>query len=261
MARKNSILYAIPISAILLLEVGMPARLSSIATAAPENTNNQVVRGSWNEFEPPGNGAPGRREPGGTRGPSNSKEIGLTALMPEKNTSLTVSQYPSFLFYVPEMNPQTTVEFVMYEYVNDGTDKEVYKTLFKTTGKPGIISLNLPDKANFKPLEIGKNYRWYFSVIVNPSDRAADQVVEGWVKRVAKNANLENELKTASGLAVAKAYRETGVWQDTIATLADLRRDNPSDMAIAKEWNEVLKSVELEKIAQAPIMDKIAIEK
>jgi hypothetical protein len=258
MARKNSILYAIPISAILLLEVGMPARLSSIAPAAAQNANSQVLGGTWNEFEPPGNGSPGRREPGGTRGPKD--EVSLTALMPAKNASLTISPYPSFLFYLPEISSQTAVEFVLYEYVDEKTDKEVYKTTFTTTGKSGIVSINLPDTANLKPLEIGKNYHWYFSVIVNPKDRSQDKVAEGWVKRIDKTANLENELKNASGLNVAKAYKKALLWQDTIATLADLRRKNPSDLTIVDEWNKVLTSVGLEKIAQAPIIEKIAVQ-
>lgn len=277
------------LAAALLLQVGVPLSLSNFtpARAQTPGSDQQNIQSDWNDFDPPARGAPGRREPGGTRGPKDDlnlnefdppsrgapgrrepggtrgpqNDLNLTALMPQKNASLTVSEYPSFFFYVPQISAQTSVEFVMYQYVDENTEKEVYKTTFKTTGQPGVLSLSLPENANLPPLEIGANYRWYFSLIVNPQDRAADRVVEGWIKRVPTSTNLANQLKQGSGIAIAEAYKKESLWQDTLASLAELRRANPDDSTIAKAWTDLLGSVGLEKIAQAPLVEKIALQK
>jgi hypothetical protein len=261
MTQTKYSLSSMTLAAALLLQIGIPVSLSNFTPAQAETSGSeqQSIQSNWNEFEPPSRGAPGRREPGGTRGPQDN--INLTALMPQKNAALTVSEYPSFFFYVPQISTQTSVEFVLYQYVDEKTEKEVYKTTFKTTGQEGIVSLSLPKNANLQPLEIGTNYRWYFSVIVNPQDRAADRVVEGWIKRVPTSNNLANQLKQGSGLAIAEAYKKESLWQDTLATLAELRRANPADSAITNAWTDLLGTVGLGKIAQAPLVEKVALQK
>ncbi len=250
---------SITLSAALLLQIAIPVSLGNFTPAKAENTasdQQQNIPNNWNEFEPPANGAPGRREPGGTRGTQDKPDI--IALMPTTSTARTVSGYPSFLFYLPKMSDKPPVEFVLYQYGDDGTQSEFYKTVFRTTGNEGIISLSLPETANLPPLKVGLNYHWYFSVIMNPKDRAADQVVEGWIKRVSPSADLANKSTQSSGIALVEAYQKESLWLDTVATLAEIRRSDPNNLAIAKIWTDILNSVGLQKIAAIPLGERVS---
>lgn len=195
------------------------------------------------EFEPGvGGGAPGRREGGGTRSgacPVSAKT--LTALIPAQNSGVTVSAYPTLLFYVPPITGNLPLEFVL----QDEQGNEVYSSTLKATGQGGIITVALPENAGLPALKEGKSYHWFFSMVCNERDRGADIFVEGWIRRVAPNAQLEQELKTAKGVQIPQAYRKQGIWYDTAASLAELYRNDPTNVQLSAAWADLLKAVGL----------------
>jgi len=205
------------------------------------------------QYQPPfGIGAPRRTEPGGTRSPGSSCPIAgkpLTALVPTNRFGVTVAAYPTFFVYVPALLPQMSpreVEFVL----KDTNDDELYKATFKTSGRPGIVTLNLPTQAGLSPLEVGEDYKWSFSVICQADERSKDITVEGWVRRVELNPTLNTQLKQASLQRQVELYAEAEIWQDALATLVQLRRNNPSDPAVAAEWAKLLSAAGLENLSQ-----------
>lgn len=211
--------------------------------------NNQPLNASWNAFDPPDRGVPGRREGGGTRGPECPTTT--TALIPKSTMGRTVSAKPTFFYYVPAALDKT-VEFELA----DEADKTIYKTSFRMIAKaPGIVSVTLP-AASAASLEVGKNYHWYFTIKCNPNDAEADIVVSGWINRVELTPALKAQLDgVASESDRLSIYAKESLWYEYLSTLADLRRSQPSDSALTLKWTELLSAVELEKIAQQPLVE------
>ena len=212
------------------------------------------------QYRPPrGIGAPMRTEGGGTRssGSANSRcpIVGkpLTALVPGDRFGVTVAPYPTFFVYMPAVSPQASPLLVEFELQDKNSDS-VYKSIFKTSGKPGILTLTLPTQAGLPPLKVGEDYNWSFTIICQPDERSRDITVEGWVRRVELNATLNNKLKQASPQQQVQLYAQAEIWQDALATLVQLRRNYPNDAAIAANWERLLSAAGLNNIAQEAVV-------
>lgn len=196
-------------------------------------------------------GLPGRRVGGGTR---SGALLPVTALVPENDLGLTIVENPTFFFYIPKTPSPQIVEFVL----NDETGDTVYEKKFTTDGNSGVVGIRLPGDSQIKPMQVGKNYRWYFAIVPNVNDRSNDIYVTGWIKRVQFSPNLVSQLKGKDPLARAGAYAANNLWYDALATIAELRRSRPNDPAVEAKWKQLLESVNLEKIAQEPLIESQA---
>lgn len=136
----------------------------------------------------------------------------------------------------------------------DENEETVYQTNFTTNGNSGIVSIFPASSNPTKSLEIGKVYKWYFSIIRDPRDRSLDASVTGLIKRTQPNQDLDNQLKKASPLERATLYAANNFWYDAIAALAELRNSNPVDTTVAAKWTQLLQSVKLDDIAQEPLV-------
>lgn len=204
------------------------------------------------EFEPSEPGLPGRREGGGTRGgclSQASQPLALTALMPNTNTGLTVAEYPSFFWYVPQ-NTAAAAEFVLLDQAN----VEVYKTLLPVSQQSGVLSLSLPADGSVPALEVGKSYRWYFSLICDPLDRSADSFTSGWIQRVEPSSTLTQALTSAAAEEKPIIYVNAGIWYEAVAALVELRREQPQNSQVLTQWQTLLHSVGLEELANQPLL-------
>lgn len=214
---------------------------------------------------PPDNGAPGQREDAGRRGQCPKVEKRLTALIPivkktasstqarsELPTNLefvagsTFAERPTFWFFNPySLNAERPIEFIL----QDDQGKDIYQTSFIATGsKPGVIGFQLPVEA--PRLEVGKIYRWFFSVYCNREDPTH---VSGWVQRVAANPFINSQLEQATPQQLVALYTQRGVWFDAVTTLAARRLQNPDDQVLKDEWEKLLASIDLSAIAKEPI--------
>lgn len=182
----------------------------------------------------------------GARGTYSQGKKPLTALVPANEVALTVAKHPTFFFYVPQT--PTQAEFVLWDENND----VFYKSTFTVTGSPGIVSLNLP--ADRPPLEVGKEYHWKFSMILNPQKRSIDLAVEGWTQRIEPSQTLVNELEKATPQAAPAIYAAAGIWHETLTSLAELRRSSANDSMLVNDWAALLESIEIDEIAQEPLV-------
>lgn len=226
---------------------GFPSSVQAQSRQAESAQN--TLRGNWKAFTPPKVGLPGQRQDGGgVRGANNNAcpaDAQLTALMPSNNIGLTVSETPTLFWYVPGKAP-LDVEFVLREADGQAIDQQTL-TLTET---PGIVSLTIS-----KPLEVGKDYHWFFSTICNPSDRAGDRFVGGWIRRVDKSDALQSKLAAAKDESDrAGIYARESLWFDTLANLAQLVRENPTNETFAAQWEELLQSVDLATLAKEPFV-------
>lgn len=205
-----------------------------------------------------------RREELRSRCPCYSSPHLLTALMPPNNVALTTATHPTFFIYIPHSSlPQTPEQLksgqtsvsseayeVEFELVDD-RENPIYQTTFAIGDTPGIVSFTLPTTA--PPLEYGKYYHWYFEVLCDREDRSGDSIVSGWSRRLELSPDRWRSLKAASPLERPAVYAEAGLWHETLASLAELRRSQPKDRMLATAWTHLLKSVGLEKISQEPL--------
>jgi hypothetical protein len=241
---------------------GSPKAPSFPSGGRPGGTEGGGTR--WNDFLAPGSqlkapsvGQPaGGTEGGGTRGGKCPGDLtkDLTPLLPTTHLGRTFSAQPTLFIYVPTpLN--NTVEFELV----DERENTVYKNSFNlTTKQPGIVALLLPDNDKSSEIKVGKNYQWYLTVqcsSFNDSDQSANPFVSGWIHRLELTSTDKNTLEKASLPERLKIYNDKVVWYETLGTLAQLRRDNPTDAAIARQWTDLLKAVKLDRLSQQPLVE------
>lgn len=246
---------------LLLLTLAIASPLSFRVDAQSATSNNESLPTNWGAYEPDGSiGSPGRREGGGTRGPcvENNVNHKVTALIPLNGFGITIADYPTFSVYIPQLSAESNpeIEFVL----RTAEKKEIYKTKFNIK-QGGIVSFILPNNRNVPGLKLNQNYFWTVTLICNPEaidtgDVSGNKKVEGIViRRVTPNASLRQELAAAKSLRDrVKIYAKAGIWYDAFSNLAELRRRNPTDPIVVRDWRELLKSVGMEELAQEPIL-------
>ncbi|MBD1921285.1 DUF928 domain-containing protein [Microcoleus sp. FACHB-831] len=214
-------------------------------------------------------GASGNREGGAARGGCLPRGESMKAVLPQTtNIGLTASDSPTVFVYIPETEA-TQAELRLYKeevapYQNQGakeTSKEEGNVVAMTTvaiGKtPGIVSVSIPANGKLPLLEVGKKYQWVLTLVCDSEDRAADRMVYGTIQRIPAPITLALELQKPATLESADRYAEAGLWTETVKTLAELRKNNPNDINVARQWSDMLTdaAVGLGEIAQKPIIN------
>ncbi len=218
------------------------------ANIAVNNVRSYVNSGSW--FSSPF-GRPNRRGSAGSRNNSClQSEQDAVALIPKKGTQLTTSGYPTFYFYVPP-NSAHGFEFSLHD---NNSDQPLYQGKFPAvTQSEGIVSVTIPYYA-MPALVTNKIYSWSLSIVCDTDHRDQDLLIEGSIQRLQPNPHLSMELFKATLRDRARLYATAGFWQDTITTLAELRRYHPKDLEVQKDWENLLKSIDLTEIAAVPLV-------
>ncbi|MEG4573845.1 DUF928 domain-containing protein [Microcoleus sp. N3A4] len=199
-------------------------------------------------FQPPDVTAPDNRQGGTHRGCQLREGLSITPLIPESNIGLTLTESPTFFVYVSQ--PAAQVEFIL---LNADESEVVYETTLKID-KPGIVGISLSEKDKTKNIEVGKRYVWSFALACDPLERSGDYIVKGWMQRIEPQANLKSDLANPDPMAKVIAYAKNGIWYETLATLAEMRRLAPDDSRLTTEWMQLLQSQGLESIAGQPLV-------
>ncbi|WP_375477662.1 DUF928 domain-containing protein [uncultured Nostoc sp.] len=220
----------------------------------------------------PDNGIPtGRRKGGTSRDACSVLSMPVTAIVPGEETfssvqkgtllqtqtissksflALTVSEYPTFWFYIPNLPPNLhSAEFVLLNEIED----DIYRIRLTLPEKPGFISISLPQQQKFS-LDVNKNYHWYLKVYCSDLRKTSGYFyIDGLVQRVALTHELESQLKAVKSREYI-AYIANNIWYDAITNLASLRSTNLQNDILQKDWANLLKSVGLQDIAEEPIV-------
>jgi hypothetical protein len=177
-------------------------------------------------------------------------EVSLIALMPENKIGRTVSDYPTFFFYLPQPSAELA-EFLLLDEKGD----VIYQQDMTIKNLSGVIGVSIPANTNVPPLEVGKKYTWSFSLVCDPDDRSGDKNESGVVRRVELSADILRQLETADPRQKTVIYAREGIWQDAVSNLAAARRANPNDPVFQTDWESLLNSVTLGEIAKEPIVE------
>jgi Domain of Unknown Function (DUF928) len=216
-------------------------------------------------FNPRPRGAPPATVGLGSRGDCLENRIDpLRVLSPEGESMAagstpgvltTTNPHPSFLVYVPayDTSAQELSLRLMQVTAND-EEIELYQQAFALPSRAGIVELQ-PTGSSMPEMQVGQQYHWYVSMVCGLMDQSGNPVVEGWIERVVPDSTLLAQLDQATPLDKAALYGQAGIWQDTLMTLVALRRAQPLDSSLQETWNDLLRSVGLGAIANAPLLD------
>jgi Domain of Unknown Function (DUF928) len=261
MTRTKYLLTLMKFSVGMLLVLGIPTHLPSEVQAQPQSPGSQRLPTNWGNYQPPGGiDTPNGRESGGSRGPciKDAPNYAPIALVPVNTFGTTLAARPTFLVYVPPIQEGITPLPQMQFTLRTAENQEIYKTTFPSTSRRGIVSFSLPMAANSPTLEMGKTYKWSFALVCNPDDPSGNKLASGLIQRVAPSPRLASELARASSPRdKAAIYAKHGIWYDAVSAIAELRRSADNE-GLKNDWTRLLSSVELQKIADEPLIQSVA---
>ncbi len=199
-------------------------------------------------------GRPGGRTGTGSRGDCPSVNFPLTALIPADNQGLTVAEYPQFAIFVPyKSNNIVAGEFV----VQDETNNDVYRTKFALPETPGIVTISL---GKTTPLQINKNYQWYFKLYCSQQKISNPLFVKGWIQRIAINPDLERQLKAAvTPQQRFSIYYQNNIWYEAVTELAKQQLIKSQNSSLLGNWDNLLKRVGLEYLISQPVVGEVKL--
>jgi len=208
---------------------------------------------------PPDRGLPANREAAASRGCAKEYSPKPDVLVPrDSNLGLTISPRPTFFGFTPNLRADAeppAVEFSLWSTIESANglvnNEQLYAKNLDYTPGQGVQTFTLPEDS--PALEEGKTYHWYMSLRCDLGDRSADVNMEGWVKRIAKDAGLSRELMEANPLDHPAIYAKAGLWYDALESLVAMRKVQPGDSVLDSQWLELLKSGGLEKLASQPM--------
>lgn len=195
------------------------------------------------EYIPPRRGIPGRREGAGTRGTCLVGAAPMVALMPADNVSRSLDR-PTFFWFVPT-TPATQGELRLLE-----NNRVIWQEPVSVTGG-GIMAWQLSAQA--PALQPNRTYRWQFSVICDRQQPSKNPFVQGTLEPIAPEADLARQLQTATPEQRPVLLAAHGIWQDAVTDLALQRCANPANSTAKQHWMRLLRSVQLDAIADAPL--------
>lgn len=193
-----------------------------------------------------------RRTPGGGLDGSTSScartAKSLIALVPEKREqSLTTNPHPTFWFYIPYTPADIRIgEFSLQ--TRDGT-KRLYRTSFRASNAPGILSISLPSSVE-TALEEGRTYQWHLKLYCRSNTSTKPDIgIDGLVQRVPMTPARQHQIDTA----------QPDIWFDSLNALANRLSASPEDRTLKQDWYNLLKSVDLQEFANEPLVGSVQI--
>lgn len=206
-------------------------KIAAQASEMPVNRVEMETDSRCNDYQPP---------------------IGLTALIPNTNSGVTLSKYPAFFFYIPDVN----LDGVEGELTLRNEQNElIYKKTVPLTTSDSIVRVEFANSPSLPALEVGKSYYWVFSLLLDKVDRSSNRFVTGWIKRIEPNSELRQKLGTASHQAYPAVYANNGIWYEALDSIAKLRCTSPTDSVLASNWQSLLQQVGLPEISHKPLAE------
>ena len=179
---------------------------------------------------------------------SVSKELSLTALVPQNNYGLTTQERPNFWIYLPSTSAKQAILSI----------KEAGKTphwqqSVDLDRNEGIVGIELSKDA--PALEIGTNYQWAVILVCGDRPSPNDPVVASWIKRIEAQSSQSS---STSKLAKASTYAQQGIWYDALDILISQKssQNNWHDL-----WNKYLESAGLSKFSDRPVVENTLLPK
>ncbi|WP_432812233.1 DUF928 domain-containing protein [Pantanalinema sp. GBBB05] len=226
------------------------AQIIQLAQQSPAaNTANTIP---FLSPAPPDTGEPttGAERGGATRDPI----VALVPLIKSAKTQLdmrwglTTVDRPTFWFHLPDqLLANHPAEFTL----RDGAGKIVYQTKFITPATaPVTFKVVVPTTVS--PLTVHQPYYWQLAMEIPEVDDR--RMITGLIQRVSSSTQLQQQLTlTKTPLERAVVYARNGIWYDALTLLGNEKQSGRQDSTITAAWTDLLKQIQLQGIAAAPI--------
>ena len=223
----------------LLLTFGFPNQVKSEVQVRDISTPEQLI--FQENFDPPGDGKPKDTVGAGSRDGLScpQDEQPIRPLMPKGNYGLTLAEHPAIFVYLPNTSAKQVV--LTFQDESGNSSERVFLAI---ASRSGITSFKLPDQQ--PSLTVGKNYQWSLAIVCGETLQPSDPVFKGWVQRVARTANLEQQLPQKSVIEQLQWYSKNGYWYDWLELMVQARRTQPNDAKVSSQWREMLQLVGLD---------------
>jgi hypothetical protein len=155
-----------------------------------------------------------RRSDGGTTRGCSGGGMPLTVLASRNYVGRTISQHPTFAWFVPPDSTSKSMQFTIYEWIPGGKAKEVRKMFLQSS--PGIMKLS-PFSENEQGLQPGKEYSWKVVIHCDPDNPSGDLVSEASIEVVEMPAAVQSKLnKAVNSAEKANIYAKAGLWYNAL---------------------------------------------
>ncbi|MEM8805021.1 MAG: DUF928 domain-containing protein [Cyanobacteria bacterium P01_G01_bin.38] len=194
----------------------------ALTLSAPAASARELLVSQSSPPDPPSAPPPrGRRQPGGSLGDQASCPTApkpLTALIPDRGLGQTLSEEPTFWFYIPYTAEE--VQLGEFSILTQDETQRLYKTYFTLPTRPGFMSIQVPRQAASELID-GQYYHWYLNLYC-ASIAQPDLKIDGWVQPVARTPERVQQANNLS----------PDVWYDVVSMLAEqLQGTSPAPIA------------------------------
>jgi hypothetical protein len=195
--------------------------------------------------------APKQTSPNTTRGGSceANSAAGLTVLVPFSHVGETISQHPTFTWFVPDRTPHP-LQFRLFS----STGQALYRTQMQS--QPGIMQFSLPP--NLPQLSIGQSYKWQVVLVCDRNVPSRNVVAAAEIQVVQPAESLQTQLAAAqTPQQRIDLYAQAGLWYDAIAEARKASETSQNQAAVLelldalassepqplKEWSDRLRQI------------------
>jgi len=237
------------ISAVLIV-IGLnspavqPAFSQQIVARANGDSRDQIPL-----YQPPKKFTPRARVGGELRG-TEGADPELQALVPD-HVGFTMNRSPVLNWYLSKPTPHE----VRFTLIDNQSVRPLYEAQIPTPKQPGIYTVRMQDLG--LTLEPDVQYRWYVSVVRNPSSPSQDIVAGGVIERcemdnclildVRLKCSVTNVMEAVDNI---NANVRAGFWYDAMGCLCTLIDANPTDASLRRLRAGLLKQVGLNGVAE-----------
>jgi hypothetical protein len=185
-------------------------------------------------------------QPGGTRTGNlednvcnSASGLNPASLLAQDSQDLTVSEFPSFWFYLPYSQEEVKqIEFIL----KDPQDQIIYQTSVELTNQPGIREVALPSQPEYS-LALDTDYLWELIIACD----GHEVTLQGWITRVANTTTSEQQPSYQS-------YIEQDIFYDAVTQLAQLHQQYPDNREYQTDWADLLSLLGYQDLVTVPIL-------
>ncbi|WP_172834338.1 DUF928 domain-containing protein [Nitrospira japonica] len=215
-----------------------PGFAEQVTTQANGTSRDQIPL-----YQPPKKFTPRARVGGELRG-TEGMDPEVQALVPD-HVGFTSSQTPVLNWYLSKPTPHE----VRFTLIDNQSVRPVYEAPIPTPKQPGIFSIAIKDLG--LALDPNIQYRWYVSVVRDPSSPSKDIVGGGVIERCEMSDCLITfDAKITCSVQTVTDNARAGFWYDAMGCLCTLIDANPTDASLRRLRAGLLKQVGLNGVAE-----------
>ncbi|BFU96550.1 MAG: conserved protein of unknown function [Nitrospira sp.] len=228
----------------MLLMIGLNGAAAQPAfSEQPAVTGTQASRDEIPLYQPPKKFTPRARVGGELRG-TEGADPEVQALVPD-HVGFTSSQVPVLNWYLSKPTPHE----VRFTLIDNQSVRPIYEAPIATPKQPGIFSIAIKDLG--LSLDPNIQYRWYVSVVRDPSSPSKDIVGGGVIERCEmSDCLIALDAKITCSVQTVTENARAGFWYDAMGCLCTLIDASPTDASLRRLRAGLLKQVGLNGVAE-----------